>query len=90
MCSGKEVTISTKYITSEQGRHLSLLGLYTCIHFQIVHMKQKGRKQKPLKKIALPREIPALKGAEIEFLPKVFPQLQATGHGCRPVTRKLS
>lgn len=96
MCSRREVTISTKPVTSQQDRHLPLLGLRTCIHFQIVHVRQKGRKQKPLKKIPLPGEIPALKEAELGLLPKVIPTVtgnqsgQTTGHGHRLLTRKLS
>lgn len=96
MCGRREVTTSTKHITSEQGRHLPLLGLKTCIHFQIVHVRQNGRKQKALKKIPLPGEIPALKEAEVGLHPKVLPTItanrsgQATGHGRRPLTRKLS
>lgn len=55
-------------------------------------MEQKGRKQKPLKQIALPEEIPALKEAEIGILSEEVPTItgnhsgQATGHGCRPLT----
>lgn len=77
MCSRREVTISTKRVTSEQERHRPLLGLKTRIHFQFVRMRQKGRKQKPLKKIPPLREIPALKEAEIRLLPKAISQLQA-------------
>lgn len=95
MCSRREVTISTKPVTSQRDRHLPLLGLRTCIHFQNVHVRQKGRKQKPLKKIPLPGEIPALKEAELGLLPKVIPTVtgnqsgQTTGHGHRLLTRKL-
>ena len=96
MCGRRELTISTKHVTSEQDRPLPLLGLKTCIHFQIVHMRQKVRKQKPLKKIPLPGEIPALKEAEIGLLPKGIPTItgnhsgQATRQGRRPLTGKLS
>lgn len=54
-----------------------------------------GEKTKTVKKIPLPREIPSLKESEIGFIPKGVPTItgnqsgQATGHGCRPFTRKL-
>lgn len=54
-----------------------------------------GEKTKTLKKIPLPGEIPSLKESEIGFIPKGVPTItgnqsgQATGHGCRPLTRKL-
>lgn len=54
-----------------------------------------GEKTKTLKKIPMPGEIPSLKESEIGFILKGVPTItgnqsgQATGHGCKPLTRNL-